>query len=290
MFAIAVNPRPYPTYRLSDDESQAELEVVPERGGIITRWRIQGQDILYLDEERFAQPELSVRGGIPILFPICGNLPNNRFDYHGKSYPLKQHGFARDLPWAVVDQTTDKSASLTIELTSTDQTRQVYPFDFRLCFSYQLQGYALRIQQAIENLSGEPMPFSLGFHPYFQVLDKSQLSFQIPSSEYIDQKTGLIHPFSGEFDWNIPEIDAAFTAITRHSAKIIDANRSREIALSYSHLFSTVVFWTILGKDYVCLEPWSAPRNAINTGDKLTILAPKERYEAVFELRVTPLP
>lgn len=289
MFAIAVQQKAYTTYLLTDSEAESELEVVPERGGIITRWRHQGKDILYLDEERFAQPDLSVRGGIPILFPICGNLPQNQFDYQGKSYTLKQHGFARDLPWAIASQSTDQSASLTLVLDSNDQTRQVYPFDFQLRFTYQLQGNALRLHQQVENRSSEPMPFSLGFHPYFQVFDKSQVTVQIPGSEYFDHKTGQINLFTGEFDWNQPEIDVAFLGISRHSAAISDRDQHWEIALNYSHLFSTLVFWTLQGKDYVCLEPWTAPRNAINTGESLTVLAPGQVSETVFDLRVTTL-
>ncbi|HEY9597003.1 MAG TPA: aldose epimerase, partial [Cyanophyceae cyanobacterium] len=90
MFAIAIQKKQYETYILTDESAQAQLEVVPERGGIITQWSLQGQDILYLDAERFANPTLSVRGGIPILFPICGNLPDNTYRYKGQSYQLKQ--------------------------------------------------------------------------------------------------------------------------------------------------------------------------------------------------------
>ncbi len=78
-FEVAINEQQYKTYVLCDSYAQSEIEVVPERGGIVTKWRIQGQDIFYLDESRFTHPELSVRGGIPILFPICGNLPDNTY-------------------------------------------------------------------------------------------------------------------------------------------------------------------------------------------------------------------
>jgi galactose mutarotase-like enzyme len=81
VFAIAVNKDQYETYTLTDDSAESKLEVVPERGGIITGWQVKGKEILYLDAERFANPALSVRGGIPILFPICGNLPNNTYTY-----------------------------------------------------------------------------------------------------------------------------------------------------------------------------------------------------------------
>ena len=55
-------------------------------------------EILYFDQERYADPSKSIRGGIPVLFPICGNLPE-MFCRWMASTILKQHGFARDLPW-----------------------------------------------------------------------------------------------------------------------------------------------------------------------------------------------
>ncbi len=69
MYTIAIEDKQYQTYILSDDTANSQIEVVPERGGIITHWRIQGQELFYLDHERFTHPDLSVRGGNPILFP-----------------------------------------------------------------------------------------------------------------------------------------------------------------------------------------------------------------------------
>jgi galactose mutarotase-like enzyme len=67
---------------------------VPERGGLLTGWRCGGREILYLDADRFADPALSVRGGMPVLFPIWGNLPGDQLPLPGGSYPMRQHGFA----------------------------------------------------------------------------------------------------------------------------------------------------------------------------------------------------
>lgn len=289
MFAIALKQDQYLTYILSDSEALSRLEVVPERGGIITRWKIQGQDILYFDEERFANRELSVRGGIPILFPICGNLPDNRYQYGGKTYTLKQHGFARDLPWEVVQQGTDNCASLSLKLTSSQQTREVYPFDFQLNFTYQLQGNCLRLQQSYTNYSSEPMPFSTGLHPYFWSGDKRQLAADIPASTYQDQKTGEFYHFYGKFDFNCPEIDVAFQSLSHHTASLTDQQRRLRVGMACSDLYSTLVFWTLKGKDYVCLEPWSAPRNALNTGEKLTYIEPRETCTAAVEFNVAYL-
>lgn len=254
---------------LQADKSQ--LTVLPERGGIILSWRVQDQEILYLDEERFANPQLSIRGGVPILFPICGNLPDNTYTYNGKQYTLKQHGFARDLPWSLVSQ---ENTSLTLVLESNEQTRAVYPFEFRVAFTYQLEGDTLEIRQKYTNLSSEPMPCSFGFHPYFHVLDKSQLKFEIPSGEYQEKDSQEISPFNGHFDFSRDEIDIAFKRINATHATVVDHSRRLKLTLEYDEIFSTLVFWTVKGKDFYCLEPWSAPRNALNTGEHLTILQP----------------
>jgi galactose mutarotase-like enzyme len=288
-FTITQNQNQYLTYCLRDQEADAYLEVVPARGGIITRWQICGQDLLYLDEERFKDPNLSVRGGVPILFPICGNLPDNTYQHQGQNYTLKQHGFARDLPWQVSKQSTETAASLTLELNSNTATHLVYPFDFQLIFTYQLQGNSLKIHQQVINRSSERMPFSIGFHPYFQVTDKTQLSFDIPSSQYFDQRTKTLHSYSGNFDFNLEEIDAAFTQITRHQSSFSDSYHHRQIVLSYDDLYTTLVFWMLKDKNYICLEPWSAPRNALITGEHLTYLEPNSSCETIVEMRVNQI-
>jgi galactose mutarotase-like enzyme len=276
----------YDTYILTDPGGQSRLEVVPERGGLITSWQVQGRELLYMDTERFANPNLSVRGGIPVLFPICGSLPSNTYTYEGREYTLGQHGFARDQPWEVVDRVTCDRASLVLELRSNDQTRAVYPFDFQLTFTYTLQGGTVSTHQRYTNHSPKPMPFATGFHPYFLVIDKNQLQFEIPATVAIDHKTQGRQAFANTFDLSQNEIDWAFPDLTSQFASVADRNRHTRITLNYSDTFSTLVFWTLQGKDFFCLEPWSAGQNALNTGDRLIYLAPGASLETVMNLTV----
>ena len=294
MFAIALEQKQYKTYCLSDHHYQSCLEVVPERGGMITRWQVKGQELLYLDTERFAHPDLTVRGGIPILFPICGNLPEDTYQYNGQQYKLKQHGFARNLPWTVTNQTATDYAAITLTLTSNGETRSVYPFDFELEFTYKLKGSELIISQRFTNLSGtmeglpaQVMPFSTGLHPYFLVSDKTQLHFEIPAMQYRDQITQKLHDFTGCFDPTIDEIDGIFGPLTGLAAIATDSSRKLRIALGYNFAYSNLVFWTVKGKNYYCLEPWTAPRNAMNTGKLLTYLQPGASYETLVHLNAT---
>ncbi len=46
------------------------IKFCPERGGVITNWVSDGNEILYFDETRFMDKTKSIRGGIPILFPF----------------------------------------------------------------------------------------------------------------------------------------------------------------------------------------------------------------------------
>jgi galactose mutarotase-like enzyme len=273
-FRIAFAQKQYKTYTLSDQVANSSLEVVPERGGIITSWRVQGQELLYLDRERLTNPELTVRGGIPILFPICGNLPDNTYTYQDVPYSLKQHGFARDIPWDVVDQVTEDRAAMTLELKSNEKTKALYPFDFDVSFTYKLKGSSLEILQRYTNHSDKTMPFSSGLHPYFWAPDKTRLRFEIPGVQYRDQRTQQLHPFTGLFDPTLDEIDVVFEQLTGLAATAIDNSRRLRLTVCYNSSYSSVVFWTLKGKDFYCLEPWSAPRNALNTGRHLTRLEP----------------
>ncbi|MBD2497081.1 aldose epimerase [Nostoc sp. FACHB-280] len=281
---ITIEQRQYKTYILADETTGNQIEVVPERGGIITSWQVQGQEIFYLDTERFTHPDLSIRGGNPILFPICGNLPDNTYTHNGQQYTLKQHGFARDLPWELEEVWEDKTTYVKVHLVSNEQTKAVYPFDFHLSFSYKINGNTLEIQQHLHNSSATPIPFSTGFHPYFQAPDKSQLEFAIPAGEYQDQRTKERKFFGGNFDFNLDEIDVAFKQLTANSATVTDNSRKLKLTLDYGDEYPIVVFWTLKGKDFYCLEPWSAPRNSLNTGENLTVVEPGANYQASVRL------
>ncbi|NJR61733.1 MAG: aldose epimerase [Cyanobacteria bacterium CRU_2_1] len=284
MAAIVVEDLPYKTYLLSDETTQAQVAVVPERGGIITSWQIQGQELFYLDTERFKDPTLSVRGGIPLLFPICGNLQGDTYTLNGQTYKLLQHGFARTLPWEATQQSTTNGASLTITLKSNEATHEGYPFDFELNYIYTLKGNTLELRHRHTNLSQTPMPFSTGLHPYFAVVDKSKLTIDLPSEQYQLKGDATVHAFAGAFDFDSEEIDFSFINLTGQSATVVDAARQLKLTIGFDSSYSVLVFWTVKGKDFYCLEPWTGPRNALNTGEHLLTVAPGETVETVITM------
>ena len=179
--ALIRRDAPTATWEFEDPASGDRLQLVPERGGLVTGWRCDGQERLYFDAERFADPALSVRGGIPVLFPICGGLPGDQLPLPQGSFAMPQHGFARNLPWSV--EALADGRGVMLALADSDASRAHFPFAFRLELELRLEPQALAIlarvrHPAAAGASGAPLPFSLGLHPYFAVRDPAAVRLE----------------------------------------------------------------------------------------------------------------
>ena len=253
-----------PVCRLTSDGSEAEL--VPSRGGIATRLFAKGREILSLDAATLADPSKNVRGGVPVLFPSPGKL-------EAGPYAMKQHGFARDLPWAVAES---GHGHATLTLDATDETRRLYPFEFRLTFTYVLERSSLLIRQAYENRGTEEMPFAAGFHPYLLVPDaeKAGTTITTAATRAFDNVTKTDVPFTG-FDLTRPEVDLH---LEDHGStrSVLTRPGGRAVEITCSGEFTHWVVWTLAGRDFVCLEPWTAPADALHTGEGVLTLSPGE--------------
>src|SRR5438445_1401334 len=78
----------------------------------------------------------------PVLFPIVGRVKNDEYRHRGKTYPMKQHGFARDFRFDWLEQS---ATSCRLALVDSDATRVQYPFPFRLEVSYAVDKSDLTI-------------------------------------------------------------------------------------------------------------------------------------------------
>ncbi|MEO7920324.1 MAG: galactose mutarotase, partial [Thermoanaerobaculia bacterium] len=242
----------------------AWAELAPARGAIVTRFFTSGRHVLSLDESTLLDPTKNVRGGIPILFPAPGKLEEGRFVFEGAAFEMKQHGFARDRAWSVVAHTGDH---VTLGLDSTADTRVQFPFDFALTFTFTLEGGALRILQRFENRSAAAMPLHAGFHPYFLVPDaeKARTTIATRATKAFDNVTKRDIPFDG-FDLTLPEVDLHLADHGGSTCVLTRPDGKGSVTIEASSEFTHWVVWTVAGKDYVCVEPWTAPGNALNSG------------------------
>ena len=269
---------------LHDDEARSAVTMVPGRGGIITRFRASNRELLYLDESTLRDPSKNVRGGVPVLFPSPGPLAGDRFERNGHAGSMKQHGFARNLPWQARARGDADAARATLELASNDATRAMYPWPFRLRLDVALRGASLRLDVSVQNTGDEPMPFAFGIHPYFRVTDKAGARITTHATRAFNNVTKTVDPFHG-FDLTANEVDLH---LLDHgsSESALDWADGAHVDVRGSPELRRWVVWTLAGKDFVCLEPWTAPANALNTGESLLEVTAGETKKLWIELHL----
>ncbi|MBX3228499.1 MAG: galactose mutarotase [Labilithrix sp.] len=236
----------------------ATVYLAPARGGMATRFFAGERAVFYLDDDTLRDRSKNVRGGNPVLFPSPGKLEGDRWG----DLSMGQHGFARNAAWKAEDA---RESAVTLVATSNDATMATYPHAFTLRFRYALTGTTLRIEQSIETAG----PYGVGFHPYFFVpqADKARARIATPATRAWDNVKKEEIALGGPIDLTAKEVDlhlvdhGSSTAVLELPAGRVEVRGSPE--------YTRWVVWTVAGKDYVCLEPWTCPADALNTGTSL---------------------
>ena len=254
-----------------------QLRVVPERGGLVTGWQSDGQERLYFDHQRFADPSKSVRGGIPVLFPICGNLPGDALVLPQGRFPMAQHGFARDLPWELSPLADGQG--LELSLSASAATLAHYPFPFRLSLAYRLEPQALAISACVEHGSDGvgAMPFALGLHPYFAVSSLAAAAVEGLPERCFNHLT-MAEANTAE---QLEQLEEGIDLLAQPPAavRLVDRTSATAVELQPQAPLDLAVVWTDPPRPMLCLEPWTAPRGALASGERCLQLLPGERQQ-----------
>ena len=259
------------------------IKFCPERGGVITNWVSDGNEILYFDEKRFLDKTKSIRGGIPILFPICGNL-NTTNSVFGKDYfQLTQHGFARDLQWQ--HSFNEDGDSLCLCLNESKKTKKYYPFDFDLIIEVTLKINCLKFEITIFNKTDIDMPVNFGLHPYFNVSDFKNLEFIDTPLNCQNQEKNKISKTLDELKNINLGVDLLMYTSGRSSFR--DKIFKREVTLNHPYPFDLGVIWSDPPRRMICLEPWTSPRNSFVDGFRKVMIPPNDsqRFDASIQIK-----
>ncbi len=172
---------------LEDTKTQTTVNIITSVGNMAYEMNVKGQNVLRfpfasVDDFR-ARPGLH---GIPFLSPWANRLDEQAFYANGTRYAFDMelgnvtgaipiHGFmSRTDQWQVVEAKADgKSAWVTSRLDAYKQPMWMkqWPFAHTIEMTYRLQDGTLETHTKVTNMASEPMPVSLGYHPYFQLTD-----------------------------------------------------------------------------------------------------------------------
>jgi galactose mutarotase-like enzyme len=222
----------------------------------------------------------------PVLFPIVGKLRNNTYSFGGKQYQLTQHGFARDLPFTIIEQSGNR---ILFRLESDPTTLEKYPFPFILDIEYVLTGTTLHVHYRVENPARNDMYFSLGAHPAFYcaaVQDKTEVkaTMRLPLSQELlvyrlkdglvqkEATEGLMASLEARIDLTDELIENDAMIFKRSIGPWIDlyvpgrTGRLRFTAKGWPYFG----IWSKKGSPFVCLEPWYGLADSEGAEDDFT--------------------
>ncbi|MCX7847651.1 MAG: aldose epimerase [bacterium] len=293
-------------YKIICSHSGAQAEFIPQLGGIVSSWQVevagQRRELLFRHEWFWDTATARVRGGIPFLFPICGRLERDgeqgTYLWNHTRYKLPIHGFALRMPWQVVEEGAQDT--LTLALSDTEDTRAVYPFEFRVRLTWHIGPDRLVCTQVYENTGGEPLPYYAGFHPYFLTPETTEKKAHVyvrytaqAKLAYNERYTDIIGsapaprcPISvcaGEINETLLAVpDGSAAQLLFPDGSVIEVSAH---GLDSPHMFPYLQCYTMAEKPFFCIEPWMGFPNAMNTMYGVRWLAPRRCERARFECR-----
>jgi aldose 1-epimerase len=181
--------------QLEDTKNQTVVSIIPSVGNIAFEMNVKGINVLrwpYGSVEEFkARPGLSA---IPFLGPWANRLDEQAFYANGKRYAFDMalgnvrgaipiHGFLTTTDqWQFVEAKADgRSAWVTsrLDFYKYPMWMKQWPFAHTIEMKHRLQDGVLQVETRITNLSAEPMPVSVGFHPYYRLTDSTREAWTI---------------------------------------------------------------------------------------------------------------
>ncbi len=269
----------------------AELKSVQHNSGTEFMWQ--------------ADPDIWPRTA-PVLFPIVGRLKGDQLRYEQNTYPLTQHGFARDKHFTCISHTDN---SIALQLSFSTDTVQHYPFHFKLILTYRWEHEQLICGYEVINADAKTIWFSIGAHPglLLPVADLSQFTLEFNKTEtaarYLLQE-GL---FTGEKEellhhQNILPLHASlfdkdaivFKTLASTQVTLKQTGATFSVQMDFEG-FPQFAVWTKKGSQrFVCLEPWFGYADDVNGHTDLSqkpgilSLGPKETFKAHYKLSFTP--
>ncbi|CAH2351284.1 glucose-6-phosphate 1-epimerase [[Candida] railenensis] len=143
-------------------------------GANVLSWQLADKtEKLWLSTAAKLDGSKAVRGGIPLVFPVFGKSK----DPDHPTFPLPQHGFARNSHWEFLGQTTESPLAVQFGLGPENVDPESLKLwdkgqnDFTLILTVALDEESLKTTIDVENTGKHDFEFNWLFHTYNRVPD-----------------------------------------------------------------------------------------------------------------------
>lgn len=185
-----------PVISLRDGVSRCVVSICPSAGNVVFEMRAGGENVLWFPFETLDEFKAVGHGraGVPFLGPWANRLDEQAFYANGQRFAfdmdlgnvrgdLPIHGLLMETDrWRVVEVNADGSSAWVtsrLEFFREPLWMKQFPFAHTIDMTHRLQDGVLEVTTKIESLCADPMPVSIGFHPYFRLTDSDRSEWTV---------------------------------------------------------------------------------------------------------------
>lgn len=308
--------------RLRDSQHDVVVSIVPSVGNRAYELKVHGKNLLYFPMDVGAFKASGGRGmmGVPFLAPWANRMGGGGFWANDKRYvfngdlgsvhldrnDIAIHGMLLASPlWEVEEAKADNaSAQVTSRLAFWKHPELManWPFAHEYEMTYRLSDGVLEVATTLTNLSAEPMPVTIGFHPYFEMPDvpRAECTVHLPVRKHVETDSHLVATgemtaanFPDEVSLKDRTFDDGFTDILRGGdgrAIFSVESGQKKIEVIYGPKYQVAVIYAPPRQNYICFEPMAAITNGVNLAHEgkypqLQTVAPGGKWQESFWIR-----
>jgi aldose 1-epimerase len=282
---------------------EIEATFAPEVGMLGTSLRFRGEELLDLSGG-VARYEQGNQTGLPLLAPWANRLSGWGYEIDGIVVDLDGQELGTDpngLPihgtmtaqrgWEVL---TSSASALRarFEYGARPDLLAAFPFPHDLIVDVAVDAGALRVSTTVVPTGDRAVPVCFGWHPYLRLPGPPRREWRLvlPAREHLELDprslpTGASNAQPAEAE---PVGDRTFDdlyALGDDRVLAIEGGGTR-MAVDYEAGYPFAQVFAPPDAGFVCLEPMTAPTNALGTGTA-PLVAPGRRFTARFSINVT---
>jgi aldose 1-epimerase len=278
----------------------------PAAGMICVSLRHRGEELLRRIDDLEAAKAKGSTAGIPLLYPWANRLGSLRYRAGGREVELDPaskvlHFDDRGLPmhgvpWGLLawDTLEAKRDSLLAQLNwERPELLAVFPYPHKLQIAAALGADGLTLRTTVFASGGSHVPVSFGFHPYFGIpgLPRQQWRVELPAMRRLVLDARGI-PGGGDEAFgpvDSPLADKNFDdgfAVSDPQPSFSVSAAGRKITISFLEGFPYAQVFAPNNKEFIALEPMTAPANALVSGEGLRMVGPGGEFRASFRVSV----
>lgn len=293
---------------LTSADGSTTAEFVPEANLVCCSFTVDGQELLDRGRGVRAYAEQGKTMGIPLLYPWANRLARFGYKAAGRDVTLSEddsriprdgnglpiHGALPGLLcWELEDGGAPESLAAVLEWRS-GELLELFPFVHEVRVGATVGPAELRITTTVTAAADGPVPVSFGYHPYTRVPAASRDDWLVTLGAadrlLLDDHsipTGERAAIDREpFRLDGASLDDAFDAAPDAAAFEAAAGDVR-LAVAFLAGYSYAQVFAPAGQEFICFEPMTAPTNALNSGDGLTVVEPGGSYRAAFRISLS---